>query len=226
MQPRIVALLPMKANSSRVPGKNFRHLLGKPLFRWMLDTLLDIPQIEKVIINTDARQILLDNGLLETSKIVIRDRKSSICGDEVSMNTIIRDDIHAVEADFYLMTHTTNPLLSAKTCSSAIKKFITAARSESSDSLFTVNRVQSRFYDSNCKPLNHNPNNLIPTQELPPWFEENSNMYIFSKNSFLKSDARIGLSPIMYETPRLESIDIDTEDDWDLAVLAAKALKF
>ena len=112
-RPRTVALLPMKANSERVKGKNFRSFNGKPLFRWMLDTLLSIDDIDEVIINTDARHVLADNGLVDGPRVRIRDRRPEICGDFVSMNLVIADDIANVPADIYLMTHTTNPLLSA-----------------------------------------------------------------------------------------------------------------
>jgi CMP-N-acetylneuraminic acid synthetase len=90
---RIVALLPMKANSERVKGKNFRDFCGKPLFRWILDTLLEVEEIDQVIINTDARQILADNGLTDTDRITIRDRKPEISGDMVSMNLVLADDV-------------------------------------------------------------------------------------------------------------------------------------
>jgi CMP-N-acetylneuraminic acid synthetase len=70
-----VALLPMKAHSERVSGKNFRPLAGKPLFRWILDTLLAVPAIDLVVINTDARDILADNGLVDSERVLIRDRR-------------------------------------------------------------------------------------------------------------------------------------------------------
>jgi hypothetical protein len=92
------------------------------------------------------------------------------------------------------------------------------------DSLFTVNKHQARFYSTSGIPINHNPKNLIPTQNLEPWFEENSNLYIFSKNSFHSTKARIGSRPVMYVMTKLESVDIDTEDDWNFALAAAKAL--
>ena len=85
-QPKIVALLPMKANSVRVKGKNFRNFCGKPLFRWILDTLLKIQEIDQIIINT-MRKILAENGLVDTDRITIRDRKQEICGDHVSMES-------------------------------------------------------------------------------------------------------------------------------------------
>lgn len=223
--PRIVALLPMKANSERVKMKNFRSFCGKPLFRWVLDTLLAVPEIDCVIINTDARAILLENGLSESPRILIRDRKPEICGDLVSMNTVIADDLANVPADIYVMTHTTNPLLSVATIRSAINRLQEAQAAGQADSLFTVDKVQTRFYRADASAVNHDPNNLIRTQDLEPWFEENSNLYLFTQASFAQTQARIGRNPMMFEGPRLESIDIDDQEDWDFAVIAAQYLQ-
>lgn len=225
LKPRVVALLPMKANSVRVSGKNFRDFCGKPLFRWILDTLLSVKEIDQIVINTDARQILAQNGLLETDRIVIRDRKPEICGDQVSMNLVLADDVANIPADVYLMTHTTNPLMSSATIRKALDAFQSAKATEQADSLFTVDKVQTRFYRADCSPVNHDPDNLIPTQNLEPWFEENSNLYLFTADSFASTNARIGKKPMMYEGPYFESIDIDTPDDWDFAVVAARFMQ-
>ncbi len=214
---KLVALLPMKANSERVVGKNFRPFCEKPLFRWVLDKLTSVEAIDKVIINTDARAILAENGLLDSERVVIRDRPEEICGDMVSMNLVIQDDIENVDADHFLMTHTTNPLLSKDTIENAITAYKDAIASGEADSLFTVNKIQTRFYDADAQPINHDPDNLIRTQDLEPWFEENSNLYLFSRESFLRTNARIGAKPVMLETAPYESTDIDTPDDWDLA---------
>ena len=225
VKPRIVALLPMKANSVRVKGKNFRDFCGKPLFRWILDTLLQVEEIDQIVINTDARHILAENGLVDTDRITIRDRKPEICGDHVSMNLVLADDVANVPADLYLMTHTTNPLMSTDTIRKAIAAFQEAKAAGKADSLFTVDKVQTRFYRADCSPVNHDPDNLIPTQNLEPWFEENSNLYLFTADSFAKTQARIGKQPMMYEGPYFESIDIDTPADWDFAVVAARFLQ-
>jgi CMP-N-acetylneuraminic acid synthetase len=222
--PRIVALLPMKANSERVKGKNFREFCGKPLFKWILGTLLEVTEIDQIIINTDARNILIKNGLIENDRIIIRDRKSELCGDLVSMNSILADDISNIDSDIYIMTHTTTPLLSATTIRKAIKVFLEERKSRIVDSLFTVNKIQTRFYLEDGSAVNHNPSNLIRTQDLEPWYEENSNLYLFTKESFKQVDARIGKYPMMYEGPQIESIDIDTEEDWDFAVIARRYL--
>lgn len=210
---KTIALLPMKANSERVVGKNFRDLGGKPLYRWILDALLAVDSINAVVINTDARSELAGTGLVESERVIIRDRKPEICGDMVSMNKIIADDIAAVPADLYAMTHATNPLLSPATIGAAIETF----RSSDADSLFTVTRVQTRFYREDGSAVNHDPSELIRTQDLEPWFEENSCLYLFTAASFEATGARIGKRPLMFETPRLESIDIDDQEDWTLA---------
>ena len=214
---KVTALLPMKGNSERVKGKNFKLFQGKPLFRWVLDSLLAVHEIDKIIINTDAEKLLEQKGLPDNSKIEIRNRRKEIQGDLVSMNIIIEDDLNNVESDIYLMTHTTNPLLSKETISNSIKIFKEHLLEEEYDSLFSVNKIQTRFYDQKGNPINHDPKELLRTQDLEPWYEENSNLYLFTKESFKKTKARIGERPFMLETPLLESTDIDTPEDWDLA---------
>lgn len=224
MMTKIVALLPMKANSARVPGKNFRDFCGKPLFRWILDSLLKVKEIDAVIINTDARDILINNGLVEGDRVIIRQRPADICGDDVSMNLVIADDVENVKADIYLMTHTTNPLLSCDTITNALEKFKNQVEAGIADSLFTVNKIQTRFYREDGTAINHDPENLIPTQNLEPWYEENSNLYLFTSESFAKTGARIGLNPAMHVTPLGESIDIDTPEDWDMGIATTQYL--
>jgi CMP-N-acetylneuraminic acid synthetase len=214
----------MKANSSRVPGKNFRDFCGKPLFRWVLDSLLKVKEIDAVIINTDARDILINNGLVESDRVIIRQRPADICGDDVSMNLVIADDVENFKADIYLMTHTTNPLLSCDTITNALKKFKAHLDGGTADSLFTVNKIQTRFYGEDGTAINHDPQNLIPTQNLEPWYEENSNLYLFTSESFAKTSARIGLNPAMHVTPLRESIDIDTPEDWDMGIATTQYL--
>ena len=219
MKKKIVALLPMKANSERVKGKNFKDLAGKPLFKWILDSLLAVKEIDLIVINTDARHILTENGLVESERVLIRDRKPEICGDMVSMNLILADDIAAVPSEQYIMTHTTNPLISPSTIRNGL---IELRNNPEKDSLFTVNKIQTRFYREDCSAVNHDPDNLIRTQDLEPWYEENSCLFYFTADSFAKTNARIGETPLMMETPPLESLDIDEPHDWEMvAALAA-----
>lgn len=220
----LVALLPLKAHSERVPGKNFRDFAGKPLFRWMLDTLLSLPEVSRVVINTDAQEILKSHGLEPSDRLVLRDRPVELRGDFVSMNDVIRDDVDHVGADVYLMTHVTNPLLGAGTIRRALGCFEAARAQGSADSLFGVNRFQSRFWTQDGAPVNHDPGRLLRTQDLEVWYEENSNLYLFTRESFGRTGARIGARPLLFETPRAESVDIDDPESWELAALLARGM--
>jgi len=222
--PRLAALLPIKEHSERIADKNFSHLAGKPLFRWILDTLLSIDAIDEIVINTDARRRLEEDGLSDTARVRIRDRVPELCGDLVSMNLVLADDIASVPADVYLMTHATNPLLRAETIEAAVAAYFAATAAGSADSLFSVSRFQSRFYAASGEPINHDPTKLIRTQDLEPWFEENSCLYLFTAESFRRTGARIGVRPTMYETPRRESVDIDDLESWELAEALARGM--
>ena len=215
----------MKANSERVPNKNFRDFCGKPLFRWVLDTLLAVEAIDQVVINTDAREKLARLGSVDSDRILVRDRPVDICGDFVSMNEVIADDLRHVDADLYIQTHTTNPLLQRSSIEHAIEQYVMQKRAGEADSLFSVTKVQERLYDAEVTPMNHDPAELLRTQDLPPLFSENSNFYLFSKSSFAVTGARIGAHPTLFETKPYESTDIDTPDDWEMGEIVVEYLR-
>jgi CMP-N-acetylneuraminic acid synthetase len=154
---------------------------------------------------------------------LIRDRKSCLCGDFVSMNRIIEDDIHEVEAGVYLMTHTTNPLLSTETILRALSVFEKEREDNAYDSLFAVIKHQTRFYRKNGEAINHDPNNLVRTQDLEPWFEDSSSLYIFTRESFARTGARIGRHPFLFQVPRAEAVDIDDTETWAVAEAIVKS---
>jgi len=213
----------MKAHSGRVPHKNFRLFAGKPLFRWILDTLLSLDEIEKVIINTDAREILATHQVAAMDRVMVRDRKPELQGDTVSMNLVLADDVANVRSACYLMTHTTNPLLTAGTIRRAVEAYQQGVAAGRCDSLFSVNRFQTRFYRGDGTAVNHDPGNLMRTQDLEPWFEENSNLYLFNQESFLATRSRIGRTPMMFVTPKIESVDIDDQESWDFGEALVKS---
>lgn len=222
MRENFIALLPMKGHSERVRNKNLRDFNGRPLFWHILHTLLICDYVSGVYVDTD------DVFLGETVKhyfpdVQIMPRAKELCGDHISMNKIIQYDISHIEGEYFLQTHATNPLLEKKTIDDACKIFF--ENLDRYDSLFTVNRMQSRLYDANGKAINHNPNELIRTQDLSPIYEENSNLYLFSKESFGKREARIGEKPYLYATNKLESLDIDEEEDFILAEMVQRMKK-
>lgn len=206
----------MKKNSVRVKSKNTRIFSGDPLFTYILNTLIELDWVDEIIINTDSEEIA-DVAPSFSPKIKIHWRDEGICGDDVSMNKIIENDFQVASNDFFIQTHATNPLLNAETLSLAKELFLIHSRAQTCDSLFAVNQLQSRLYNSQLSPINHDPSNLIPTQDLSPIYEENSCFYFFTKESFTQSFARIGMKPTVFPVPKNEAVDIDTEEDFRLA---------
>lgn len=220
---KVIALLPMKGHSERVPNKNMRYFCGCPLYHAVMKSLLQSKYISKVVINTDSDEIKQDALRFFKGSVIIHDRPESIRGDFVSMNEIISYDIGRLEGEHFLQTHSTNPLLKSKTIDRAIERYFNAL-TEGYESLFSVTRLQTRLYDSNGRAINHNPDELIRTQDLPPVYEENSCLYIFNRKSFWVKKRRIGENPFMFEIPREEAWDIDEEIDFEIAEFFYKKL--
>ena len=217
---RLVALMPMRHSSERVPGKNYRPFGdGRPLYQHMVDVLSACPQIEKIVIDTDSPTIKEQCAELYPNVLVL-DRPDHLLGGMTPMNDVLLHDVATVPSQFYLQTHSTNPLLTKETLQQAIDTFFSSFPIY--DSLFSVTRVQTRFWDSLARAINHNPNILIRTQDLPPFFEENSCIYIFEGKSLQERHNRIGLRPKLFEMERLEAQDIDEEIDFRIADLIFK----
>ena len=210
---KIVALVPMRHHSQRVPEKNFRPLGGKPLFQHIIKTLLSVPEISQVVVDTDSPTI--QKTLAENFPTVhVLPRPEVLCADDISMNEILTYDTSQVEADFYIQTHSTNPLLKAETVSKAIQEFLVTYPTY--DSLFAVTRLQTRLWDQLGRAINHNPAILLQTQDLPPVYEENSCIYIFSRDILLTRRNRLGERPLMFEIDAAEAWDIDEELDFEI----------
>jgi CMP-N-acetylneuraminic acid synthetase len=210
---KLAALVPMRHHSQRVPGKNLRLLAGKPLFHHILATLQAVPEIDEIVVDTDSEPIL--EGIREHfPKIRTLVRPENLRADDVPMNEILIHDTSQVGAEFYLQTHSTNPLLKAVTISRAIETFYKAYPAR--DSLFSVTRLLTRLYDKDGIAINHNPRELIQTQFLPPVFEENSCLYIFTRQNLIEKRHRISDLATMFEIDSDEAWDIDEELDFEI----------
>ena len=212
MTERVVALVPMKGHSERVPDKNVRDFNGRPLYHWILNSLQAAEPVDEIVVNTDSTEIA--EGAAEHFDVTVIHRPAELRGDGVPMNDIILHDVGEVEAELYLQTHCTNPLLRVETITDAIETFWD---DDAHDSLFSVTPLQTRLWDGNCEPINHERDQLLRTQDLPPVYEENSNVYLFTGESVRLRGNRIGDEPTMYEMDEREAIDIDEPIDFRTA---------
>jgi CMP-N-acetylneuraminic acid synthetase len=213
--PSITALLPMRHDSERVKGKNFRPFGdGRPLFEHVLSALLGATHITTVIINTDS-DVIKERCAKQYPDVIIHDRPKHLRDGNIAMNEIIADDLQRTDGDYFLQTHSTNPMISSSRFDNAISKFFDILPQY--DSMFSVTRLQTRLWNELAQPINHNKDNLLRTQDLPPIFEENSCFYLFHRDMIEANGLRIGQRPFMYELDKLETADIDIESDFILA---------
>ena len=210
----VAALVPMRHESERVPGKNYRSFAGEPLYRRIVRSLLDCPMISQVLINTDS-PVIMEDARRHFPQIRLIERPQSLRGGSVPMNDVLLYDVQQISADYYLQTHSTNPLLRSETISRAIESFL--HQYPIHDSLFSVTRVQSRLWDGLARAVNHNPAILLRTQDLPPIYGENSCLYLFTRSNLENRHNRIGERPLMFEIDSTESWDIDEELDFRVA---------
>ena len=208
---KIAALVPMRHHSQRVPGKNYRLLAGRPLYQHILLSLLAVPQIDQIVIDTDS-PIIIEGVQAQFPQITIIERPEHLRDDHVPMNEILTYDTGQVNADLYLQTHSTNPLLRPQTISQAIERLQSSFPAY--DSLFSVTRLQTRLWDQLGRAINHNPAILLQTQDLPPVYEENSCIYIFTRQNLVERRNRLGLRPLMFPIDAAEAWDIDEEIDF------------
>jgi CMP-N-acetylneuraminic acid synthetase len=213
--PRIAAFVPMRHYSERVKGKNYRPLGGRPLYHHIVASLLACDEIDEVIIDTDSEFITADaNAAFPDVRVLARPRH--LLGGEVPMNDVLLNDIEHVGADYYVQTHSTNPLLRPETIAGALETFLAASGEH--DSLFTVTALQTRLWTPDGKAINHDPSTLLRTQDLPPVMEENSCLYVFNAATLRERGNRIGERPLLYPISPEEAWDIDEEIDWSVVL--------
>jgi CMP-N-acetylneuraminic acid synthetase len=210
----VTAVVPLRHWSRRVPRKNYRPFAGVPLYRHIVQTLLSTRHVSQVVIDTDSDYILRD-AAEAFPDVVLYERPSEFCGEMLNANDIMANTLLrvATDADVILQTHSTNPLLRADTIDRAIEAF---AGSREHDCLLSVTPIHKRYWTADARPLNHDHRALLRTQDLPPLFEENSCIYLFHRDQFLRTGSRIGDRPMLFPMDPEEALDIDTELDLQL----------
>jgi CMP-N-acetylneuraminic acid synthetase len=214
----VVAFVPMRHVSERIPGKNYRPFNGRPLFHHIVSTLLSVDRVGEVVIDTDSPTVAAQ-AADSFPMVRVIDRPEHLLGGDVPMTEVLRYDASVVASDWYLQTHTTNPLLRADTIERALDEMENA--DDEHDSLLSVTRLQTRLFDATGRPLNHDPKILLRTQDLPPVYEENSNLYLFTADQ-IAGGRRTGDRPILFEIDALEAVDIDEEHDFVLAEMIGR----
>lgn len=212
MTEQVTAIVPMRHSSERVKGKNYRDLNGKPLFRHVVDALLESAGVHKVVIDTDSSPIM-DYCRQHMPDVVLLERPESLRDGSIAMNLVLENTLTQLDGDVFLQTHSTNPFLTSASIDAAICAFFEAGV----DSLFSVTPVHARYWWDSQRAVNHDPSVLLRTQDLPPLYLENSCLYLFKRDAFLAEGNRVTANRMIFPMEDLEAVDIDTEADWAIA---------
>lgn len=205
---KIVALVPIKMNSERLPHKNILPLGEKPLCCHLFDTLTQVSKLDEVYVFCSDPQI----KRFISSPLLYLEREKVLDGSLVKANALYESFLKKVDADIYVVVHTTAPFIKAETISNALEH----VASGEYDSAFAVQRCQTFAWYQGA-PLNYDPTNIPRTQDMEPVYLETSGFFIFKKEVFAQHHRRIGLHPYMQEVSAIEAIDIDTAEDYEFA---------
>ena len=214
---KIVSFTPIKLNNQRLPGKNIAPLgpSRQPLCSYFFNTLKDVEGLDEryVFCSDDAFRPYVPEW------ITFLKRDASLDLPAVRGLQIIDAFVKAVEADVYVLCHVTAPFIKAGT----ISKAIAAMRTGKYDSAFTAEFIQDyMWYDG--KPINYDPSDIVRTQNLKPVCIEKGEVFIFTRELFMKHRRRIGFAPYIQEISAFEAVDIDTPEDFEFAQAIASHL--
>lgn len=205
---KVVAFVPIRLNSKRVVGKNLKLLGGKPMMCYLLETLVQVPQIDEVYVycSSDEVREFLPAGVKLLKRDTALDSDTAL-GEEI-YDAFVRD----VDADVYMLAHTTSPFIKADTISKAIDEVVKGGH----DSAFSAQKIQT-FTWYGGKPLNYSPTSIPRTQTIEPVFVETSAFYIFRRDIWVEHHRRVGFNPYMALVGPVEGVDIDYPEDFEFA---------
>lgn len=205
---KTVAVVPIKTNNERLPGKNTRNLGGKPLIQYILDTLVTVRGIDEIYVYCSDASIerFLPKG------IRLLKRSKSLDRNDTNFTQIFSAFMREIRADIYIYTHATAPFIKSET----IEKALVAVHTGKYDSAFSAEKIQD-FLWMNGTAVNFDASDIPRSQDLPIIWRETSGVYVFRNNVFEDFHRRVGNKPFFVEVSKKETVDINTYADFRLA---------
>ena len=209
---RAVAFVPIKFNSTRLKNKNLlpfgENGNRKPLLTFIFNILLQTKELDEIYCycsNDRVKQYLPDG-------VNYYKRPEFLDGHDITSNELLFNFASSVDADCYLLTHATNPMILPTT----IDRTVLAVKSGEYDSAMTVRRIQDLMWIDG-KP-NFDPANAPLTQNIPPVFQETYGALCLKRDLIINEHRRAGYHPAFIEVPEIECVDINTEEDYKFAI--------
>jgi len=213
---RTACFIPIKSNSERVPGKNFRVLNGKKLYEYIIEHVLEASCFDDIFVDTNSEEIV---EYIEPKGIKIIERLPELAENTANGNDLLcyHFDMYPLY-DYYFQLFATAPYLQPESIRKCAEGLL---MSEEMDSCFTAMKNHG-FYWLNGIPANYRPGILPRSQDMMPMIEETTGMYGISRQSLKKYRSRIGRKPFIYYVNKFEAVDINTEEDLIIAEYIGK----
>lgn len=210
---KTVALVPIKLNSQRLPRKNILPVSGHPLCWHICNTLVNVKGIDEVYVYCSDETV----KQYVPEKVIFKQRDKWLDGDLVKGFDIYKSFIKEVDADIYVLAHTTSPFIKKDSVENALSHVLNGEN----DSAFSAERIQTFAWYEN-QPINYDLNEVPRTQDIEPIWVETSAFFIFKKEIFTEHHRRIGFDPYIQEVSGMEAIDIDEPKDYEFACKIAE----
>lgn len=207
---KILAVIPARAGSRGIPNKNIRIINGKPLIYYSIANAKKSKYITDIIVTTDSPEIKIISTQMNVG---FKDRKEQLCGDEITLDSVIYDAIPKnVIWDYIVTMQPTSPTLKVDTLDEAIKYAI----NNDYDTVISAINKPHLSWSKNENGFVPNYKERLNRQFLPPCFME-TGAFVISKGEIVTSKTRIGEKVSIYSLDEDEAIDIDTFDDLEIA---------
>lgn len=203
--------IPIKANSERVPGKNFRVLNGKKLYEYIIEHSLEADAFDDIIIDTNSDEI---KKFAEKLGCKVIERREELARNTANGNDLLNYHFEKFpEYDYYFQLFATAPYLQPSSIKACVDKL---TNSNEYDSCFTAIKHQGFFWLNNTS-INYRPCILPRSQDMLPVVEETTGLYGITRQALVKYRCRIGAKPYIHFVSKFEAVDINTEEDLKLA---------
>ena len=212
----VTSIIVARGGSVRVPNKALREINGESLLARKIRQLKNVQEINRIVVGSDSDEIL---NVAESLNVEPVKRPDLYCDERVSSaNDMIGNMMSLIDTDFVAWTHCTNPFISEKTYSEAIRTFFQVLR-EGYDSLLSVASFQEHLWSNRYQPINYNPYAPIHTlaKDLPRYFIQDGSIFIQSHKDMSKNSYFFGKKPYLFEIPAEEYLDINTIQDLKIA---------
>lgn len=224
MSIKLVVMIPARLGSKRIPKKNLRYLGDKPLIQYPIDLALQIPEFDSVWVNTESEEL---GRAVQSMGARFHKRPEELATDTATNREFTYQFLCEHDCDYVIMINSTSPLLKLET----VQGFVKFIEEKNYDTVLSViSEKEESFYQG--KALNFSLENKVNSQLLEPVQKTIWALTAWKKETFIKLEESgecpvFGGSVGLFEIPKDQSCDLDTEEDWNIAegMIEARKIK-